>query len=192
MSSSVRADRKSILEKLRQKHQENETNVRRRSIQGNPRPLSYKSSSSDHSDGEISDKNLLKILAECRANLDRTEALKRANPQLLRPEDYVSLDPSFLHSDDSHYDVVVMNNEIDVNKNVRCGNVEQPKIIRFKTQIKPETPAHFETHADRHNGIVKNSSRSRHDVKGFFHYVLFVTSYVILLFIVTFMITQTR
>lgn len=170
--------------------------VRRRSIQGNPRPLSYKSSSSDHSDSEINDKNLLRILAECRANLDRTEALKRADPQLLRPEDYVSLEPSFVHSNDdnSHYDdVVVMHNEIDVNKNVRCGHVEQTtKLMKAKTKLKSAAAAlvHFETHADQHNGTIKNSSRSRHDVKGFFHYVLFVTSYVILLFILTLLITR--
>lgn len=82
-------DRKSIiLEKLRQKTIESEINGRRRSFQSGSRPVSYKSSSSDHSENELNDKNILKILAECKTNLERTEALRMANPQLLRPEDY--------------------------------------------------------------------------------------------------------
>lgn len=174
--------------------------VRRRSVQGNPRPLSYKSSSSDHSDNEINDKNLLKILAECRANLDRTEALKRANPQLLRPEDYVSFKKSFLHSDESHSENVVMKNEKIINKNVRCGHVEETKISKIKTKsrhkslvtqfdVQEMNSMNQKTPAGMHNGLTKNSRRS-HDVKGFFHYVFFVTIYVILLFILTLLITQ--
>lgn len=147
-----------MLEKLRQKTLENESNVRRRSFQSNSQQQSYKSSSSDHSDNEISDKDILKILDECKANLERTEALRMANPQLLRPEDYVSFET--FHSEDIRTNLMV--------KHVRCGR-------------------------DNDKFVVNNrGKRQKKRVKGFVHYVTFVTSYVIFLFIVTLLITQFR
>lgn len=160
-------DRKSvILEKLRHKALDNEASARRRSIQAGSRPLSYKSSSSDHSDNEFSDKNILKILAECKTNLERTEALRMANPQLLRPEDYVSFET--FHSEDSQSNLLV--------KNVRCGN-DKTLINRYRKYA--DTPGVRRL-------VVKDKAR----VKGFCYYVTFVTSYVMFLFIVTFLIRQ--
>lgn len=154
-----------MLEKLRQKEAEN--NVRRRSFQSGSRPLSYKSSSSDHSDNELSEENLLKVLAECKTNLERTEALRMANPQLLRPEDYVSFE-TFL-SEESETNLLV--------KHVRCGNDNDKFVSRYRKIL---------ADADDWHGTRKK----RRDVKGFCHYVTFVTSYVIFLFIVTLLITQ--
>lgn len=161
-------DRKSaILEKLRQKTLESESSVRRRSFQNGSRPQSYKSSSSDHSDNEFSDKNILNLLAECKTNLERTEALRMANPQLLRPEDYVSFET--FHSDDSRENFLV--------ENVRCGNNNDKSL-----------EGRYRKH---HDGAVGRAAvKDKESVKGFCHYVTFVTSYVMFLFIVTFLITQ--
>ncbi|CRK97996.1 CLUMA_CG011365, isoform A [Clunio marinus] len=117
-------DRKALMvEKLRQKSQDIEAVVpRRRSVHSNPRPVSYKSSSSDHSDNEMNEERIsaLKILIECKANLERTEALRMANPQLLRPEDYVSLQ-SF-HSEVPQSNFMVKHDEIiaTCRKSVEC------------------------------------------------------------------------
>lgn len=160
------SDRKSIiLEKLRQKAQETETSARRRSFQSGSRPQSYKSSSSDHSDNEMSDKNILKILAECKSNLERTEALRMANPQLLRPEDYVSFET--FHSDDSQSNLKV--------KNVRCGKDNDKKLINRYRKAGPGA---------------KHGTKGKRRVKGCCHYVTFVTIYVMFLIIVTILITQ--
>lgn len=155
-----------MLEKLRQKSQEAETGVRRRSFQSGSRPLSYKSSSSDHSDNELSDLDMMKILAECKTNLERTEALRMANPQLLRPEDYVSFET--FHSEDSETNLLV--------KHVRCGNDNDKFVNRYRKTL-----------AD---AVDWRGVRKKRHVKGFCHYVTFVTSYVIFLFIVTLLITQ--
>lgn len=164
------SDRKSVfVEMMRQKNLEAESSVRRRSFQSGSRPQSYKSSSSDHSDHdhEMSDKNIMKILAECKTNLERTEALRMANPQLLRTEDYVSFET--FHSDDSKTNLLVKNS-------VRCGNDTDNKLIsRYRKH-----------HAD----TVKRGGKEKRRVKGFCHYVTFVTSYVMFLFIVTLLITQ--
>lgn len=163
-------ERSSIVEKFRQKqHQENSNTVRRRSIQGNPRPQSYKSSSSDHSDTEIYDRNVENILAESRANLDRTEALKRANSQLLRPEDYVRFDT--FHSND------IPSQKSEIEKSVRCRHDDESRISR-----------------NNHHRVIVNETKNKtkEHVKGFFHYVFFVTSYVMLIFFVTLLITQLR
>jgi hypothetical protein len=160
-----------MLEKLRQKTLENEsTSSRRRSFQSGSRPQSYKSSSSDHSDNEFSDKNIQKILAECKANLERTEALRMANPQLLRPEDYVSFET--FPSDDSQTNLMV--------EHVRCGR-DNDKFC-FVNNRNFNSRGHFRP--------AKRQKGSR--VKGFIHYVTFVTSYVIFIFIVTLLITQIR
>lgn len=165
------SDRKSlILEKLRQKSQEAESSARRRSFQSGSRPVSYKSSSSDHSDNELSDKNIMKILAECKSNLERTEALRMANPQLLRPEDYVSFET--FHSDDSQTNLMV--------KQVRCGNEDDDNDL-FVVNRYRKNPA---------DADVSRGARKKRRVKGFCHYVTFVTSYVIFLFIVTLLITK--
>lgn len=159
-----------MLEKLRLKTQESESNARRRSFQSGSRPLSYKSSSSDHSDNEFSDKNILRILAECKTNLERTEALRQANPTLLRPEDYVSFET--FPSDDSESNLLV--------KSVRCGNDNNNnKLI-----------SRYRKSHDRADAIVRRGYREKRRVKGFCHYVTFVTSYVMFLFIVTLLITQ--
>jgi hypothetical protein len=192
-TSSLHIERSTILEKLRSKHhhqQENHANtVRRRSIQqgnNNPRPQSYKSSSSDHSDTEINDKNILKILAECRANLDRTEALKRANPQLLRPEDYVRFET--FHSDDIPIEKCHnICKEIVKAKSVRCGQKYDVN-NKFK---KSSSSWQWQQRMSHHQVIVNNKTKNN-KVKGFFHYVIFVTIYVMLIFFVTLMITQLR
>lgn len=161
-------DRKSvILEKLRQKTQEAETVARRRSFQSGSRPQSYKSSSSDHSDNELSSKDILKILTECKLNLERTEALRMANAQLLRPEDYVSFVETF-HSDDSQANLLV--------KHVRCGKDNNKNLIN--------------RYRKTHNADAGRGAKDGIAVKGFCHYVTFVTSYVMFLFIVTLLITQ--
>lgn len=165
---SLFADRKSvILEKLRQKTQEVETAARRRSFQSGSRPQSYKSSSSDHSDNELSSKNILKILTECKLNLERTEALRMANAQLLRPEDYVSFET--FHSDDSQTNLLV--------KHVRCGKDNNNKIL-------------VNRYRKTHNADAGVKRKDKRPVKGFCHYVTFVTSYVMFIFIVTLLITQ--
>ena len=151
---------------MRQKNQETENSVRRRSFQSGSRPQSYKSSSSDHSDHELSDQNIMKILAECKTNLERTEALRQSNPQLLRTEDYVSFET--FHSDDSQANLLVKNS-------VRCGNDTDKLINRYR----------------KHNAdVVRRSENEKRHVKGFCHYVTFVTSYVMFLLIVTLLITQ--
>lgn len=151
---------------MRQKTLEAESAGRRRSLQSGSRPLSYKSSSSDHSDNELSDKNISKILAECKVNLERTEALRMANPQLLRPEDYVSFET--FHSDDSQTNFMV--------KQVRCGNDDNDKFVnRYR-----------KNRAD----VVRRGTRKERHVKGFCHYCCFVVTYVIFIFIVTLLITQ--
>lgn len=153
-----------MLDKLRQKTLETETTARRRSFQSGSRPQSYKSSSSDHSDNELNDKNILKILTECKTNLERTEALRMANPQLLRPEDYVSFET--FPSDDSQTNLTV--------KHVRCGHDSDKFVVN----------------SNRYRGHFQPAKTQKRRVKGFFHYVTFVTSYVIFLFIVTLLITQ--
>jgi hypothetical protein len=187
--TSLHIERSTILEKLRPKHhqQENHANtVRRRSIQqgNNPRPQSYKSSSSDHSDTEINDKNILKILAECRANLDRTEALKRANPQLLRPEDYVRFET--FHSDDIPSQNYCYNvcKEIVTEKSVRCGQKND-----VNNKFKKSSSSWQQRMSQR---VIENNKTKNNTVKGFFHYVFFVTIYVMLIFFVTLLITQLR
>lgn len=166
---SVFSDRKSvILDKWRQKTQEAETAARRRSVQSGSQ--SYKSSSSDHSDNELNSKDVLKILAECKLNLERAEALRMANAQLLLPEDYVRLFET-IHSDDSQANLMV--------KHVRCGKDNNNKnlINRYR-----------KTH--NADSSVERGAKESKPVKGFCHYVTFVTSYVIFLFIVTLLITQ--
>lgn len=110
----------------------------------------------------------MRVLAECKTNLERTEALRMANPQLLRPEDYVSFET--FHSDDSQSNLLV--------KNVRCGNDSDNKLMdRYRKH-----------HAS--DAGVRRDTKKNERVKGFCHYVTFVTSYVMFLFIVTLLITQ--
>jgi hypothetical protein len=155
-----------LIEKLRQKTQETETTSRRRSFQAGSRPLSYKSSS-DNSDNELSGRNIQQILAECQKNLEHNEALRKASPQLLRPEDYVSFET--FHSADSQSNLLV--------KNVRCGNDNEQRLLsRYR-----------KGHAD--SGVGRGGSDKRR-VKGFCHYVTFVTCYVMFIIIVTLLITQ--
>lgn len=92
-----------------------------------------------------------------------------ANPQLLRPEDYVSFET--FHSDDSRENFLV--------ENVRCGNNNDKSLEgRYRKH-------HADAGVDRRAAVKDKGS-----VKGFCHYVTFVTSYVMFLFIVTFLITK--
>lgn len=128
--------------------------------------LSYKSSSSEHSDIETElDKNLLKLLAESQTNLERTEALRQAHPQLLRPEDYVR----FRFVDTFHDELKLMV------KRARCGNNVSNNLVKQKKT---------------HSSDAGHRWTESETVKGFRHYVTFVLSYVIFLFIVTFLMTR--
>lgn len=90
-----------------------------------------------------------------------------ANTQLLRTEDYVSFET--FPSEDSQTNLLVKNS-------VRCGNDTDDKLVnRYRKH-----------HADN----VSRGDKQKRRVKGFCHYVTFVTSYVMFLFIVTFLITQ--
>lgn len=91
-----------------------------------------------------------------------------ANPQLLRPEDYVSFET--FPSEDSQTNLMV--------KHVRCGNDNDDSDKLFKRYRKI------------HAGTGVKRERKKRRVKGFCHYVTFVTCYVIFLFIVTLLITQ--
>lgn len=110
----------------------------------------------------------MKILAECKTNLERTEALRMANPQLLQSQDYVSFET--FHSDGSQTNLLVKNS-------VRCGNdIDNNKSLNRYRKHQPDG--------------VKRGNNQKRNVKGFCHYVTFVTSYVMFLFIVTLLITQ--
>lgn len=92
-----------------------------------------------------------------------------ANAQLLRPEDYVSFVETF-HSEDSQTNLMV--------KHVRCGKDNNKSLInRYR-----------KTH--QADAGVKRGANDGRPVKGFCHYVTFVASYVMFLFIVTLLITQ--
>lgn len=106
-----------------------------------------------------------KVILECEGALEQTQSLQIANSQLLKPEDYVRLRLySFLD-----------NNEAMV-KNARCSNTQ---VINCK-----------------HNkslDIGKRSIQSKDELigsKGFCSYVFFVTSYVIFLVIITYLLNQ--
>lgn len=88
-----------------------------------------------------------------------------ANPTLLRPEDYVSFDT--FHCEDFQSNLMVKHD-------VRCGNDNDKFVVRRYRKFQADA------------GVRRGKRR----VKGFCHYVTFVTSYVILLLIVTLLITQ--
>lgn len=83
-------DRKSniLLEKLLKRASEYDVSVKNRSQQV---PDSSKQQLSSSDDDDETTENESKIIADCKLALEQTQALRMANPQLLRPEDYVRL-----------------------------------------------------------------------------------------------------
>lgn len=160
-----------FLEKIRQRSNEYEfTNT----TKCKPTQQSSKViSSSDDSGGEeeAAKENKL-ILGECEKMLEQTQTLQMANPQLLRPEDYVRLrlNNTFLDKND----VMV--------KNARCSDSE---VIQCKNKYDENNDKYLELGKRRHK-----SNDELIGSKGFCSYVSFVTSYIIFLVIVTFLLSR--
>lgn len=164
-SNFMVVDRKTnaLLEKLRQKASEYDHNVssKRRSLHLNQKQIS----SSDEEDDGTND--VMKILNDSKTNFEQTETLRMANPQLLRPEDYVRL----------RLNSFLMKNDLMV-KQVRCSNESYSLDNRHKN-----------------NSIEAGFNKMKPELemiraKGFCSYVSFVAIYITFLFIVTFLLSR--
>lgn len=115
-----------------------------------------------------------KLIADCKVVLENTRALKLAstNPQLLRPEDYVRIESFLLN---------VMN-RCTSSSSHSCNN----SMVESKLCIRDSL-----FNSENSTGVnIKYRRTSRADSKGIFSYVTFVASYVIFLFIVTFLLSR--
>lgn len=108
------------------------------------------------------------IIAECEKMLEQTQKLKNADSQFLKPEDYVRLRlNSFLDK-----------NEVMV-KNARCSSDNE--VINCKINNNKSLELGKKSH---------KTSDELIGSKGFCSYVSFVTSYIIFLIIVTFLLSR--
>lgn len=118
---------------------------------------------SSSSDDETTQEN--KAILESEKALEQTQSLQMANPQLLRPEDYVRLRlNSFLNKNET----MVTNDRCSDMNVMNCKN---NKLL----------------------GLGNRCHKSNDELigsKGFCSYVTFVTSYVIFLVIITFLLSQ--
>lgn len=157
----------SFSEKVRQKSNEYEFTTTtkckssQQSLLSSSKPVNISSS-----DDEETKEN--KIIVECENMLEQTQSLQNANTQLLRPEDYVRLRlNSFLDK-----------NEVIMVKNARCSSDNE--VINCKNN-------------NKFLELGKKSHKTNDELigsKGFCSYVSFVTSYIIFLIIVTFLLSR--
>jgi hypothetical protein len=123
-----------------------------------------------------------KFISDCKIVLEQTQALRQAsaNPQLLRPEDYVRIESFLLN--------YVMNRCTSSSHSCNSSMVET-KCKCFNQNIPPSDRLLFISKTC--TGVsLKQSVESRAESKGFFSYVTFVASYVIFLFIVTYLLSR--
>lgn len=115
-----------------------------------------------------------KFIADCKMALEHTQALRQAsaNPQLLRPEDYVRIESFLLN---------VMN---------RCTSPSHSCNSSIECQDSMSIRDSSLFNSRNCTGVNLKRSASRGESKGFFSYVIFVASYVIFLFIVTFLLSR--
>lgn len=128
-----------------------------------------------------------KFIADCKLALEHTQALRQtaANSQLLRPEDYVRLE-SFLFN--------VINRSPSPNNS--CDNRECSMVdIRCRHCFNQDFSSTDNRQKDSNemcNNFKPSTSKFKLslETKGFCSYVTFVASYVIFLFIVTFLLSR--
>jgi hypothetical protein len=140
------------------------TSAKRRSLHAN------NISSSD--DDEDNDQ---KLILDSQSNLEQTQALRSANPQLLRPEDYVRLRIDSFLIENSEPDSCMV-------KQVRCSN---NNLVNRYNSVYAKAPdmSCFRQKPNSQTTTIVHS-------KGFCSYVTFVTSYIIFLFIVTLLLSR--
>lgn len=123
-----------------------------------------------------------KFIADCKLALEHTQALRQAsaNPQLLRPEDYVRLESFLLNvinrcTSPSHSCKSECTKKVDI----RCDDDDDEDLMSCRSLS-----------LDNPQTRVAISVKEKVDSKGFCSYVTFVASYVIFLFIVTLLLSR--
>lgn len=119
-----------------------------------------------------------KFIADCKLALEHTQALRQAsaNPQLLRPEDYVRLESFLLNvinrcTSPSHSCKSECTKKVDI----RCDDDDDEDMMSCRDSLQSR---------------VAISVKEKIDSKGFCSYVTVVASYVIFLFIVTLLLSR--
>lgn len=189
MAKYGKADRKGniLLEKLLKRANEYDVSKNHH----NTVDASKLTSSDD--DDEVAE-NESQLIADCKLALEQTQALRMANPQLLRPEDYVRLMrlDSFLlrnkkilnqlspdnNNDGDDYNNDDCNNEEECMVNIRCKCVDDSinlKLVNNRIRGANDIANRLELHLTS---------------KGICSYVAFVTSYVIFLFMITLLLSR--
>lgn len=168
-----------------------------------PESAKQQLSSSDDDDDETAAENESKIIADCKLALEQTQALRMANPQLLRPEDYVRLMRlnSFLLNEinratppPSNFEEVVEKDCCDVcneeecmvNNRCSCYDISNNNNLNLVNRVKKCTEPSLLGANDRASSKFELNIRA----KGFCSYVAFVISYVIFLFMITLLLSR--
>lgn len=169
-----------------------------------PESAKQQLSSSDDDDDETAE-NESKIIADCKLALEQTQALRMANPQLLRPEDYVRLMRlnSFLLNEINRAtppppnieevvekDCCDVCNEEECMVNNRCSCYDisnnNNNNLNLVNRVKKCTEPSLLGANDRASSKFELNIRA----KGFCSYVAFVISYVIFLFMITLLLSR--